>query len=188
MKPVAQFLTKAKFGYLIPSNPANEPALADAEPLTPTGPALNSTPSLDDEIARREDEEVASLIAEATRGAGSGSAADSDYLGAEVVCIVRPKTPGATSRVVIINQATSRFVDDLLHESGGTNRNATVSNQRGSRDPRNSKQPAAIVAKPESRMAMQKPNIRQTKSDEPDQPIETSYEPQRYRRKVSSDR
>jgi len=54
------------------------------------------------------------------------AAAAQDYEGAEIICIVRPKTPGAVSRVVIVNQASQRFVGDLLHESQGPDERATA--------------------------------------------------------------
>jgi len=40
-----------------------------------------------------------------------------------VICIVRSRTPGKPSRVVIVNRASERFVADLLHESGAPGRN-----------------------------------------------------------------
>ena len=51
--------------------------------------------------------------------ASATAAAPQDLAGAEIICIVRSKTPGKPSRVVIINQATERFAADLLNESNG---------------------------------------------------------------------
>jgi hypothetical protein len=37
---------------------------------------------------------------------------------AEVIVIVRPKTPGASSRVVVVNQASSKLLSYLMDDVG----------------------------------------------------------------------
>lgn len=86
--------------------------------------------------------------------AASGEA-NPDLAGAEVVCIVRSRTPGVPSRVIIVNQASERFVADLLHES------------RGDAGVRQANHSRAVPAKAGSQQSG---------------PVETSYEPKPYRR------
>ena len=120
MKPVAQLLRKARLGHLAPSSSDRNESVADAIPEQndiklgdPVGVKPGS-PSISNEMAEL-------MTAEAILNSGlTGSSSSSglqNFAGAEIVCIVRPKGPGAASRVVIINQASPRFVDDLLHES-----------------------------------------------------------------------
>ena len=125
MKPVAQLLKKAKLGHLAPASSDRNEVLADGG-LDQTGTMLGnpgdvkqSSPSIPSEMAE-------TMAAEAILNSGvsgvSPLSGAQDFSGAEIICIVRTKGPGASSRVVIINQASSRFVDDLLHESTGTER------------------------------------------------------------------
>jgi hypothetical protein len=176
LKPVFALLNKANLGHLAPALPQTEEAVAEAEaPAAP--PSLGSVVAMNDEPARRNDDEVMNLINSAVQGGGALPAASTDYIGAEIVCIVRPKTPGAASRVVIVNQASSRFVDDLLHESGGGRPDAaaTVHTSPNSKSETDSKNGVTSIA-------MQKPAVRRPRADNSDSPIETSFEPQRYRR------
>ncbi len=184
MKPVAELLGKAKLGHLV-SSPSADTALAENDPVSGPGEAaLGSAVAVNNDASRRsDDDEVAKIIEEATRGAGNPNSSSADYVGAEVVCIVRPKTPGAMSRVVIVNQASSRFVDDLLHESNGARRTDTsASVQKTAPKGSSAKRVTADIAMSESRMATQKPAVDKTAKDA-DLPIETSFETQRYRRK-----
>ncbi len=127
MKPVAQLLKKAKLGHLAPLSSVRNDAVVDAG----AGPDQNGTtlgnpvgmkqgsPSISNEMA---EVMTAEAILNSSQSCSSPLPVSQDFSGAEIVCIVRPKGPGATSRVVIINQASSRFVDDLLHESTGAAR------------------------------------------------------------------
>ena len=135
MKPVAQLLRKAKLGHLAPSSSDRNEAVVDAGPDqngTPRGIPVGikqGLPSISNEMA-----EV--MTAEAILNSGTAGSSplpgSQDFTGAEIVVIVRPKGPGASSRVVVINQASARFVDDLLHESSGSAKGyATTSNPYG---------------------------------------------------------
>ena len=186
MKPVAQLLEKAKLGHLAPASLATNEVVADSgSPVRGTSPGIaiglrgDTSPGADDSVAHI-------LEAVARDSGGSGlltSSASRDYEGAEIVCIVRPKTPGAMSRVVIVNQASSRFVDDLLHESNGGNRSeSTASIQNASSKKMIEKRPNTNPAIPVAKRAMQKPTVPMLETNETDRPIETSLEIQRYRR------
>lgn len=123
LKPVAQLLQKAKLNHLMPGGSIPDTDIAENEPSSSNGLG-NAISMNDDPPPRRMDDDLASVIEEVTGGSSSGGSDGAvgnaaDYVGAEIVCIVRPKTPGTISRVVIVNQATSRFVEDLLHESNG---------------------------------------------------------------------
>ena len=188
MKPVGQFLAKAKLSHLLQPDSSIDSAFASNDDVPDSGVNLGSPSNVDDDFARRDDDEVANLIAEAKNSAGNPSAAPADYLDAEVVCIVRPKKPGTASRVVVIPQASSRFVGDLLHETGGTNRNQPVTASTKAKPARSAKQPAITIAESEAEVAMQKPSVKTAKSANLDQTVETSFEPQRYRRKSAAGR
>ncbi len=136
MKPVAQLLKKAKLGHLAPSSSDRNEALVLDAGQDQNGTNLGNPVGVK-QGSRSISNEIAELkTAEAILSSGStGLSAltgSQDFAGAEIVCIVRPKGPGATSRVVIINQASTRFVDDLMHESSGAARGyaATSSQHR----------------------------------------------------------
>jgi hypothetical protein len=171
MKPVAELLSKARLGHLSPSSQPVEESIAAADA------SLGAPMSMTDSRSRRNDDEFAGMVEAAAQLPPAGTANSGEYVGAEIVCIVRPKTPGAISRVVIVNQASSRFVDDLLHESGGSRRE-TASADRTNPEKRiaSNKEQAA------PRVAMQKPDVNETGDRSSRGPIETSFEPQRYRR------
>lgn len=172
LKPVAELLAKVSLGHLAQSYlPAEE--LAAASESTPSRAAAGPKQA----SLRRNDDDMAALMEAAMGGSGNGSAASPDLVGAEIVCIVRPKTPGGISRVVIVNQASSRFVDDLLHESGGSRQESTTAVRTKSE-----KQPSVESGRASSRLAMQKVSLSDTTSNESSRPIETSFEQPRYRR------
>lgn len=178
LKPVFELLAKAKLGHLAPSAQAAEGTLAESDT-----PVLGNAVGLVDDSPRRNDrndDEIASLIEASTRASASqmSASASADYVGAEIVCIVRPKTPGAVSRVVIVNQASPRFVDDLLYESGGGRPDASTADRT-----QPSKRSASQAAAPASRRDMQKPVAIASNSADDDRPIETSFAQERYRRK-----
>lgn len=176
LKPVMALLNKANLGYLAAPQPVTEEAVAEAE--TPSAPAaLGTAVAINDESPRQKDDDVMNLINAASQSGGTISAGSADYIGAEIVCIVRPKTPGAASRVVIVNQASSRFVDDLLHESGGGRPDPTPASRTLTKS-----KPEKPATNAGTSFAMQKPATSETKPDRSEAPIETSFEPQRYRR------
>lgn len=128
LQPIAQLLDKVGLGHLAPTPPAKDGGIAEipgevktadlVEPSIPErGPATNSG-------------DIEGLIAQELAAAMSGPAtAPSDFEDAEVICIVRPKKPGAQSRVVIVNQASTRFIGDLLHESQPSAERATAKSE-----------------------------------------------------------
>ena len=153
MKPIAQLLDKVGLGHLAPLPPAAEAALAATNAAGTKTAELGEPPLPDRSAATAADDISRFLGGELGAAALAGPAgAPQDYEGAEIICIVRPKTPGAASRVVIVNQASHRFVGDLLHESQAPVERTTVQ-----RDPRSTSSAAT-------------------------RPVETSFEPQPYRR------
>ena len=119
LKPVALILRKSKLSHLVPTLSAVESAIADVEPAkNEAALELGNAVAMIDAASQRIEDDYSGLIKEASSALGDSkydSKFDSSaYVGAEIVCIVRPKTPGALSRVVVVNQATPRFVDDLL--------------------------------------------------------------------------
>lgn len=152
MKPIAQLLDKVGLGHLAPTPLAPEAALAAANAVGTKTTDLREPALPDRGPATAADDLGRFLSGELGAAALSGQpAAPGEYEGAEIICIVRPKTPGAASRVVIVNQASHRFVGDLLHESQAPAERATAR-----RD--------AVSSQANRR------------------PIETSFEPQPYRR------
>ena len=130
MKPVAQLLKKAKLGHLAPSSSDRNDLVADGGP-DQNGMKLGNPVGMKQGLPSISNEMAEVITAEAILNSGatdtSPLSGSQNFAGAEIVCIVRPKGPGATSRVVIINQASSRFVDDLLHESSGTTKGYAAS-------------------------------------------------------------
>ncbi len=183
VKPVAQLLHKAQLGHLAPAIATVDDSLVEADDHSEAS-SLGNALELTEESPRRADDEIARVLESATRGSGNSTAAVSDYVGAEIVCIVRPKTPGAMSRVVIVNQATTRFVDDLLHESSGGGRtDSAAAAQSTSGKTSKELRSTSHASSSGTRMAMQKPTISQLTSAQSDRTFETSFEPERYRRK-----
>lgn len=123
LKPIGILLEKAGLNHLLPRPSKTEPtnpiaAIPDAKAeLTPDlnqGPLHMSNP--EEFLAR----ELGRNLPDSAAAAGAGLP---DIAGAEVICIVRSKTPGGPSQVIVVNQASARFVADLLNESSGdTNR------------------------------------------------------------------
>ena len=173
LKPIALLLDKVGLGHLAPVPPAAEAALAATNAVgTKTAglgePAMpeRSSATAADEIGRFFESE---LGAAALAGP---AAAPQDYEGAEIVCIVRSKKPGVPSRVVIVNQASGRFVGDLLHESQGPAERVT--SQRDTPVRQTNQRPMTDAAIVENKTRSTAPGT--------SRPIETSFEPQPYRR------
>lgn len=152
LKPIAQLLDKVGLGHLAPTPPAMEEALATTNAVGAKTAGFGEPAQPDRGPATTADDIGRFLSGELGAAALSGPpAAAGEYEGAEIICIVRPKTPGAPSRVVIVNQASPRFVGDLLHESQAPVERATV--RRDAVSPQANRRP-----------------------------VETSFEPQPYRR------
>jgi len=132
LQPVIPLLEKAGLTHLLPK-PANSVAEPDQNsvahlieeraPLSETQAVREPAPAAIPAAVpaavppvrlATADDEVARLLAQQL-----GDAAPQDLAGAEIICIVRSRVPGQPSRVVIVNQASSRFVADLLGESTG---------------------------------------------------------------------
>ncbi len=127
MKPIAQLLDKVGLGHLAPTPLAEEGAFA-AQDAAGTQSASLAEPALPDRGPTTAADDIGRFLS-GELGAASLSgppAAPGEYEGAEIICIVRPKTPGAPSRVVIVNQASQRLVGDLLHESQAPAERATA--------------------------------------------------------------
>jgi hypothetical protein len=151
--------------------------------------------STNDDISRLLANELAGVGGALAATPGSDAAMSSqDYEGAEVICIVRSKTPGMPSRVVIVNQASGRFVGDLLYEAQApadrtvTRRaeknaglevasQASVAQQRVRRP---SPLAQSTIAHSVTSLTTKTPSVVTTSHR--NQPIETSFEPQPYRR------
>ncbi len=122
LRPVGLLLEKAGLTHLAPRTPRMPtfPAAIAAtdEQKNNAPPAAHVQTPL---LVATADDDLAGLLSQMNdRGAAGGATAvPQDLAGAEIICIVRSKTPGKPSRVVIVNQATERFVADLLNESGG---------------------------------------------------------------------
>ena len=182
---MAQLLRKAKLDYLIPvagddttprirSGDTN-PSLADAPKRKGSGAAPGANDAMNH------------LIEQELRGQSSqpGSTATSseDYTGAEVVVIIRPKNGGGLSRVVIINEATPRILEDLLHESNaGSGRTDAPSTVQRTGNPKPTLVPRE--AHPPAKVAGKSPAGSRSNPSRSDRPIETSYETQRDRRQA----
>lgn len=118
LKPVAQILKKANCGHLVPSLSAVEESVAESETDKGKESAdIDNAYAANENTPQRMEDEFANIMKEASQELGDSKFDATAYVGAEIVCIVRPKTPGALSRIVVVNQATTKFVDDLLRDS-----------------------------------------------------------------------
>lgn len=135
--PIIELLEKSGLGHLSPRTPRSSPSAPADHPFADTLP--NEKPAAPDTGIGKfasTDDDISKLL-ERELNFGPEAGAD-EFSGAEVICIVRSRTPGKPSRVVIVNQASERFVADLLHESGGpgesrlADRNSPLTESRGS--------------------------------------------------------
>lgn len=131
LQPITQILEKAGLGHLVPraTKPVTAaPAMAMTnEPKNPNKTELPDTKML--QVASTDDDINRLLVQELSgQSSGDSPSVPGDYAGAEIICIVRSKTPGKPSRVVIVNQASDHFVADLLHESQGAGRGLVEQN------------------------------------------------------------
>ena len=183
MKPVLQLLQKAGLAHLIPSASGNDAATesmaAAGEPAT-----SDSVDAANEGVAPSDIEGMNGMLAGAGQDGTSGASLNSrEYEGAEIVCTIHPKTPGGITRVVIINQASSRILNDLLHESGGgirTEPNTTVQNGSAKKPKGDRSNPKPTI--PATRMAMQKPSTGNATTPARERTIETSFDAERYSR------
>ena len=162
MQPVAQLLQKAGLDRLVsPAVETNAEIATEAENL-----ALP-------EIAHAD----VSNAVDTTRGPTivTNSAAARQFEGAEIVCTIHSKTPGGVTRVIIINQASSRIVNELLQESIGSIRpEPTATAERNPATTRGTAPSRAEVSS--TRKSMPFPVNSNGTSIEKHRPIETSYE------------
>ncbi len=182
MKPIAQLLDKVGMGELAPLPAANKGALA-ATNAAETKTADLGEPTLPDRGPTAADDIGRFFSGELGAADYSGPAADpQDYEGAEIICIVRPKTPGAPSRVVIVNQASHRFVGDLLHESQAPTGRVTARSDTAPPSVERRVPPfAGQIPSSSATARVANSNSRPT-APANSRPIETSFEPQPYRR------
>lgn len=182
LKPVAELLGRCKLTHLLPGSDRNT-GLAEATPPQ-SAPDLNGGNKRSDTAnQQRINDDVAALLNEASRAGGTPNSSLSDYVGAEVVCIIRPRTPGAMSRIVIVNEASERFTHDLLHESDGRAKPAPTDTAKKSSQRKSTEQRAPSLAANDAQMNLQKPTVKNTTAKEVNRTVETSFEPQPYRRK-----
>ncbi len=166
MKPIAQLLEMVGLGSLAPPPPASQPsslgevarAATAAEGVKTAGLGEAAQPDRGLASANDLDRFIRRELGAAAAASGPAAASEDDE-GAEIICIVRPKTPGAASRVVIVNQASHRFLDDLFYESQAPGERATA--RRDAASPDVSSHPTAPAVS---------------------RPMETSLGSQRYRR------
>jgi len=181
LKPVVQMLTKWNYGHLVPSLTSVEEIASDIEP--PKGSVdLGEVVAMNDEQPLRSNDGYTEALQEAMQDSGVTKFDSSDYVGAEVICIVRPKKPGKTSRVVVVNQATSRFVDDLLRDSAGGERPEPTATVRVT--PRKTSEKSnSTMAKSDKNSGSKDSSIDDSWSDDPYGRVRTAFEPQNTRGK-----
>ncbi len=161
LQPILQLVEKAGFPHLLPRSrpqPANAPIAtldelkrATPETMIPES-AFESTD--DDAIGRMLAEQLNNLDRAGASG-GTSNQVPEEFAGAEVVCIVRSKVPGKPDRVIIVKQASDRFMGDLLQATDSVN---------------------------SQRMAADRPSKRTTGNPGSRAPIETSAEFLQYQR------
>ncbi|MBX3449596.1 MAG: trypsin-like peptidase domain-containing protein [Planctomycetaceae bacterium] len=123
MTPIVELLHKANLGHLAPTKgQQSEAALAESEPGVPfadtaAGDVFASTGPVRPAVYEMTEPEANSLL-------GSGLSTDPSSLSRvvggsapEVICIVR--TAAGPSRVVVLNQASEKFLGYLLNEVDG---------------------------------------------------------------------
>lgn len=205
LKPVTLLLEKVGLGHLAPTPLAAKGSLAGTKgaanstsaPMTPaSGLPLGRGLAADRAAVTAADDITRFLASElGAAGVNDGAAVPQDYEGPEIICIVRSKTPGTPSRVVIVNQASGRFVGDLLYESQANPADRTTT--RREEPPRAETSHKAEFADLESsqqhtvaQQRVRRPNPLANLSNsttpaasiEKTRPVETSFEPQPYRR------
>jgi len=118
LQPIRDLLQKTQLTHLIPGSPAaNRAEIADSNPGIPFADSAVTPPK--SEASPRQDQVAEALANSALQ---SGLRTDPAALGklmggdsaAEVICIVR--SPDGPSRVVVVNQASSKFLNYLLDE------------------------------------------------------------------------
>ncbi|MFO1042613.1 MAG: thioredoxin domain-containing protein [Planctomycetaceae bacterium] len=121
LQPIINLLDKAGLSHIAPRSPkSSAPKETDELAIIeepPVEKSLQREPKFD-QIATTDDD-ISKLL---ERELNVGPDGEDEFAGAEVICIVRSRTPGKPSRVVIVNRASERFVADLLHESGAPGR------------------------------------------------------------------
>jgi thioredoxin len=118
LKPVYALLEAAGYGET-PSKAAvtADTTLVDTTPTAPTAPKSTPLPTDPDPFgaAMTDAAETAGVI---PASPDSLRAAIEQSPDAEIIVIVRPKAPGASSRVVVVNQASSKLLSYLMDDVG----------------------------------------------------------------------
>jgi thiol-disulfide isomerase/thioredoxin len=181
LKPVVQLLKKWDLGHLVPSlNPVDE-LLAEVDLAKGNGD-VESAVAMTDDLSLRHGEESAEELQEASQNSEIAKFDPADYVGAEIFCIVQPKTPGAPRRIVVVNQATPKFVDDLLRDSTNSVRSDAKSPVRAiPRTVPASRTKAPDVTRSTKGKSSKKPIDEAVTFDDDDGPVETAFAPQRSR-------
>ena len=160
LQPILQLIDKAGFPHLLPRSrtQSDNAPIAGLDDLKRAAPETMIPESA---FASTDEDAIGRMLAEQLsnldRGGVSGASnqVPEEFAGAEVLCVVRSKVPGRPDRVIIVKQASDRFLGDLLQ---GT-------------DPVNSQ-----------RMAADRPSKRTTGNPGSRAPIETSAEFLQYQR------
>ena len=128
LKPIIDLLEKSGFGRLAPRSQRAVPiehAIAIDDSLKQANP---EPMGLGTEIATTDEDEIGRMLHQQLNnlergeaGAGSNPVPD-EFVGAEILCVVRSKVPGKADRVIIVKQASERLLADLLHETPAPNK------------------------------------------------------------------
>lgn len=117
LKPVYALLEAAGYGDTPSNSPVVNAVLVETVPSAPAAPKSTPLPASPDLFA--------SAMADAAESAGVAPASPDSLRAtieqspdAEIIVIVRPKAPGAASRVVVVNQASSKLLSYLMDDVG----------------------------------------------------------------------
>jgi hypothetical protein len=128
LKPIIDLLEKSGLGRLAPRSPRHEPVdglMAAEESQTPAnlkdGAAGNEFASTDEYDISQMLHQQLNNLERGEPNAGSNPVPD-EFVGAEILCVVRSKVPGKADRVIIVKQASERLLADLLHEAPSPNK------------------------------------------------------------------
>lgn len=133
LQPIINLLDKAGLGHIVPRTPKSS-TLKEIDEIAVNDPPADNSKMPDSEIGKvaTTDDDISKLL---ERELNFGPEGGDEFAGAEVICIVRSRTPGKPSRVVIVNRASERFVADLLHESGAPGRGSETGVAKSNRTP-----------------------------------------------------
>ncbi len=119
LKPIHGLIEAAGYGHVLRGGPpAMNSALVETTPAT-VQPKSVPLPSAQDEFAEAM-VQAAQTAGVATSPTDSLRKAVEQSPDAEIIVIVRPKNSAAPSRVVVVNQASSKLLSYLMDDVGGT--------------------------------------------------------------------